>query len=108
MRFIGPKPLEGYASRPHDYSDRLLVKTGFIGRCDLVEVLLVFILARQHDLHELARLAHDPVAGRIAPLTPRINDCQSSRKPGRDFAVDEARPGGVAHPHSVAGLAAEH
>jgi hypothetical protein len=86
----------------------LLVKAGFISRRDLVKALLIFILPRQHDLHELARLAHDPVAIRIAPLTPCINDRQSSRKAWRDFAVDEARPGGIAHPHSVADLAAEH
>ena len=43
-------------------------KRALVGRRDLVEALLIFVLAGQHDLHELARLAHDPVAIRIAPL----------------------------------------
>src|ERR1700720_719191 len=63
---------ERHAGRPHHHADGLLLEAGLVGLDDLVEAGNVLDVAGEPDLHDLARLADDLVAGLVPPLAGGI------------------------------------
>src|SRR3954451_21778445 len=65
-------------------------------------------MARKHDLHDLARLAHDLVAGAVAPLAGGGVHGEPLRESRHDLAIHEAAPPALAHGGPRSDIAAEH
>src|SRR5262245_28462912 len=108
MRTSGFGALEGYAGRTDDHADGLLLEAGLVGFGDLVKPVELPINPRQYDLHDLAGLTNDLVAGFVPPLAGSVEDREPVRKAGRDLTIDEAAPFAFAHGDPVADLAAKH
>src|SRR5437879_3560593 len=95
------------ASWPDNDHHGLLPETCLVGLCYFAEPLNVLGLARQHDLHELARLPHGMATGLVAPLALGVEDREAVGKARGDLAVKEAHPLRLAHADPVADLAAK-
>ena len=100
--------LRRHAGRPHDRDDRMLLEAGFVGFGDLVQPRHVLVMARQHDLHDLAPLAQDLVAGPVAPLAAGVVHGEPFGEARHDLSVHEAAPLALAHGKPRADIAAEH
>src|SRR5262245_28459542 len=99
--------LKRHAGRPQHHADRLLPEPLLVGLGDLGEARHVLRLAGQYDHHHLARLAHDPVAVRVAPLPASVVDRQAIRKARRDLAVEEVEKLSLTYREAIADLAPE-
>src|SRR5258708_37418332 len=86
----------------------MLFEAPLIGLDDLVEPRNVVDLAGEHDLHDLARLASDLVAGLVPPLARGIEHGEPVREAGPDLAIDETAEVAFAHADPAADVAAEH
>src|SRR6185369_3325616 len=99
--------LKRYAGLPQHDADRLLPEALFVSIGNLIEARHVLGVAGEHDHHHLARLTHDPVAPAVAILAPGIVDGETVGKARRDLAVEEIQKLRLAHPETIAGLAAK-
>src|SRR5438067_2135601 len=107
-RRLNPAFLKRHAGGPHDHHHRLLLEALLVGGHDLVEPCGVVGFSREHDLHDLARLAHDLAAGAVPPLAGGIEHGEPAGEAGDDLAIDEPAPIGFVHPEAAADVAAEH
>src|SRR5207253_6438490 len=86
------QPSKRYTGEAHDDADGLLPKALLVSRCDLFERLVVLGFSRHGHDHDHARLADDPAARGIAPLSVGGKYCKPIGKTRRDLARDEAPP----------------
>src|SRR5258708_12855377 len=86
----------------------MLFEAPLIGLDDLVEPRNVVDLAGEHDLHDLARLASDLVAGLVPPLACGIEHGEPVGEARHDLAIDETAEVAFAHADPAADVAAEH
>src|SRR5258705_4158385 len=100
-------PLKRHAGLADNDPNGLLPELALIGLGDLVQPVVVLGTAGHRDHHYGARLTHDPLSVRVAPLAAGLEDGEPVGEARRDLARDEPPPSALADNALAADLASE-